>query len=72
MRAFKKTFRRLPCGFLRALSTGKAAFPQVFLGFLAFLSYFWLFLWIFSGFGAICVHRRPRRQRLQAGFSLEE
>jgi hypothetical protein len=48
MRVFKKTFRRLPCGFLRALSTAKAAFPQVFWVF----CHFCLILGYFCGFSA--------------------
>jgi hypothetical protein len=44
----EKDYRRLPCGFSRALSTAKALFPQVFCGFFRFFSVFRGFLAFFA------------------------
>jgi hypothetical protein len=40
MRVFEKTYRRLPCVFLQALSMAKAVFPQVFCYFSWFFCHF--------------------------------
>jgi hypothetical protein len=60
----KKTYRRLPCVFLRPLSTVKGLFPQVFYGFFRYLPHFYGFL----SFILEACPQNPCLMRLRACF----